>query len=160
MLRTHKFIKTYTGERYQIFGTVTVTIWRHKRQDVLTFNITDNDFASLLSLRSCTQLGIVTINDSDNLVNTVNNSPRVKPRAAPRTSLSTTTRTTEKQQLVTRTEDLLAEYHDVFQGFGNLPSEHHIVRYDSVKPVIQAPSRVPVPLRDKVKANLEEMVER
>ena len=41
---SHKFIKTYKGERYQILGSVTLPVWRHGKQNNLAFNITEDDF--------------------------------------------------------------------------------------------------------------------
>ena len=45
---THKYIRTYTGERYQILGSVTLPVWRRGKQTKLTFNITNDDFMPLL----------------------------------------------------------------------------------------------------------------
>ena len=46
---SHKFIKTYTNERYRIMGSTELPIWRHGKRDVLLFNITEEDLATLLS---------------------------------------------------------------------------------------------------------------
>ena len=92
---THKYIMTYTGERYQILGSVTLPVWRRGKQTKLMFNITNDDFMPLLSLKTCTEMGLVTINDSDTSVNTVSDTPEVSvssgyidnPQPAPRSSL-------------------------------------------------------------------------
>ena len=55
--------------------------------------------------------------------------------------------------------DLLTEYNDVFEGLGDLPGEYHIVTAEAVKPVIHPPRRVPVSLREHIKAKLDEMVQ-
>ena len=127
---TNKFIKTYTGERYPIMGSVTLPIWRNGKEDELSFNITQHDFIPLLSLKTCVKLGLLTINHGDTPVNKVN------------------------------ANELLSEYSDVFGGLGELPGEYHIVTDDTVKPAIHPPRRVPVPLREKVQAKLDEMVQR
>ena len=72
---SHKYIRTYTGERYLILGSVTLSVWRRGKQTKLTFNITNDDFMPLLSLKTCTEMGLVTINDSDTRVNTVSDTP-------------------------------------------------------------------------------------
>ena len=72
---SHKFIKTYTGERYQILGSVTLPVWRLGKQSSLTFNITADDFTPLLSLKTCTTLKFVTINENDSNVNNVGGQP-------------------------------------------------------------------------------------
>ena len=55
--------------------------------------------------------------------------------------------------------DFLTEYKDVFEDLGHLPGEYNIVTDESVKPVIHPPRRVPVSLRDQIKAKLDEMVQ-
>ena len=163
---SHKFIKTYTCERYQILGSVTLPVWRHGKQSNLAFNITEDDFTPLLSLKTCTALGFVTINDSDSSVNDVSKTLVLaptpaesdyseRPRPAPRSSLRKAVRAAVKAQ-----SDLLAEYKDVFEGLGDLPGEYHIVTDEAVKPVIHPPRRVPVSLREQIKAKLDEMVQR
>ena len=67
---THKYIRTYTGERYQTLGSVR-PVWRRGKQTKLTFNITNDDSMPLLSLKTCTEMELVTINGSDTSVNTV-----------------------------------------------------------------------------------------
>ena len=62
---SHKFIKTYTNERYKILGSTELPTWRHGKRNVLQFNITEDDLAPLLSYSTCIGLGLVTINDCD-----------------------------------------------------------------------------------------------
>ena len=164
---SHKFIKTYTGERYQILGSVTLPVWRLGKQSSLTFNITADDFTPLLSLKTCTAFKFVTINDSDSNVNNVGNPVEVlkptpaasgyneRPCPAPRSSLRKAVRAAVKAQA-----DLLEEYKDVFEGQGDLPGEYHIVTDETVTPVVHPPPRVPVPLRERIKAKLDDMVMR
>ena len=163
---SHKFTKTYTGERYQILGSVTLPVWRHGKQSNLAFNITEDDFTPLLSFKTCTALGFVTINGSDSSVNDVSKTLVLTPtpaesdyserqRPAPRSSLRKAVRAAVKAQ-----SDLLAEYKDVFEGLGDLPGEYHIVTDEAVKPLIHPPRRVPVSLREQIKAKLDEMVQR
>ena len=124
----HKFINTYTGERYQILGSVTVPVWRQGKQSNLAFNIAEDDFTPFLSLKTCTALGFVSINDSDSSVNDVSKTlvltPTTavsdyseRPRPAPRSSLRKAVRAAVKAQ-----SDLLTEYKDVFEGVGDLPA--------------------------------------
>ena len=160
---THKYIRTYTGERYQILGSVSLAVWRRGKPTKLTFNITNDDFMPLLSLKTCTEMGLVTINDSDTSVNTLSDNPRASvssgyvenPQPAPRSSLRKAVRAAVKERI-----DLLTEFKDVFEGLGELPGEYHIVTDDSVTPVIHPPRRVPVPLREKIKEKLDDMVQR
>lgn len=54
-------------------------------------------------------------------------------------------------------KSLLKEYNDVFEGIGELEGYHHIVIDKSVNPVIHPPRRVPIALRDKLKAEIDRM---
>ncbi|KAI8438614.1 hypothetical protein MSG28_011052 [Choristoneura fumiferana] len=51
----------------------------------------------------------------------------------------------------------VAEYQDVFQGLGCLPGTYKIRLNYGCKPVVHAPRKVPIPLREKVKDKLEDM---
>ncbi len=53
---------------------------------------------------------------------------------------------------------LTEEYADVFDGVGEIPGAHTITIEDTVKQVIHAPRRVA--LRSKIKAKLDELVDR
>ena len=50
-----------------------------------------------------------------------------------------------------------AEYPDVFQGLGRLKDSYSIEIDESVRPVVHAPRRVPVPMREKVRKKLDEL---
>ncbi|XP_063628947.1 uncharacterized protein LOC134800377 [Cydia splendana] len=63
---------------------------------------------------------------------------------------------------VSETEQLhspafVTEYKDVFQGIGCLPGSYKIRVNRECKPVVHAPRKVPIPLREKLKAKLEDM---
>ena len=138
---SHKFIKTYTNERYKILGSTELPTWRHGKRNVLQFNITENDLAPLLSYSTCIGLGLVTINACDSPSNS-----------------SGGLKDTPGVHVTTRMADLLEGYKDVFEGLGDLPGEYHIVTDDSVPPVVHPPRRVPVALRNQIKEKLDEMV--
>jgi transposase InsO family protein len=55
-------------------------------------------------------------------------------------------------------KDLTATYPDRFTGLGKFPGEHKLILNDNNSPVIHAPRRAPIQLRDKIKAELERMV--
>lgn len=52
---------------------------------------------------------------------------------------------------------IVAQYTDVFEGLGTLPSKHALRLKDDSKPVVQSARRVPFRIRDKLKATLESM---
>ena len=55
------------------------------------------------------------------------------------------------------TEDLIAEFQDVFSGTGKMPGKHHIVLDENIQPVIHPPRRVPFALEIKLKKALENL---
>lgn len=61
-----------------------------------------------------------------------------------------------KEGMVHNMED---EYADVFQGIGKLEMIHKIQLEDSYKPVIHTPHKVPLALREKLKAELQRLEE-
>ena len=133
---SHKFIKTYTNERYKILGFADIPTLRRGHATVLQFNITEDDLAPLLSYQACMDLGLISINDSDDMFFPT---PRVGSK--------------------TVAPDLLEEFKDVFEGLGDLPGEYHIATDDTVRSVVHPPRRVPVALREQIKSKLDEMVE-
>ena len=53
---------------------------------------------------------------------------------------------------------LKTEYPDVFQGLGRLKDSYSIEIDESVRPVVYAQRRVPVPVREKVRKKPDELV--
>ena len=62
----------------------------------------------------------------------------------------------DKDGIVHNIED---EYTDVFQGIGKLGMVHKIQLEDNYKPVIHAPRKVPLSLREKLKTELQRLEE-
>uniref|UniRef100_A0A3P9LFC2 ribonuclease H n=1 Tax=Oryzias latipes TaxID=8090 RepID=A0A3P9LFC2_ORYLA len=58
---------------------------------------------------------------------------------------------------VGKEQDILKDYNDLFDGLGCLPGQHHIQIDPSVSPVVHAPRRIPVALRDRVVKELQRM---
>lgn len=58
----------------------------------------------------------------------------------------------------TSKNSILDEFPDLFVGIGCLPGEYKIQLNNNVKPVIHAPRRLPLALRDQIKSKLTEMV--
>lgn len=90
---------------------------------VLQFNITKDDLAPLLSYKTCLDLGLITINDSDDTPHP----------PAPEAALSVCATT------AATCTDLLDDFKDVFEGLGNLLREYHIVTDDTVPSVVHPP---------------------
>jgi transposase InsO family protein len=95
------------------------------------FFITETSGPIILGLETCTDLKLVTINNE------------VKKRPLGDTKLR---------------QKILHEYADVFQGIGCFEQECKIILDPNVPPVVHAPRRVPVALRDALKEELDKLV--
>ena len=51
----------------------------------------------------------------------------------------------------------LQEFHDVFEGLGEMPGEYHIELKAGATPVIHLPRRIPLSLYDKLKHTLNNL---
>ena len=128
-----KEIVSYTGERRKIAGKAKLPVWFGHQRRALNFSIINGDYQPVLSLDTSIALGVVNLSKCDILALTI------KPP--------------EDNSSVTE------EYADAFDGLGEIPGAHTITIEDTAKPVIHAPPRVPVALRSKIKAKLDELVE-
>ena len=54
-------------------------------------------------------------------------------------------------------KEIIDEYPDVFEGLGCLPGKHHITVKENAQPVKNACRKVPFPIRDKLKEELDRM---
>ena len=63
----------------------------------------------------------------------------------------------ESQKPIASKEDLIAMYPDRFPGIGRFPGEYHIVIDPTQVPVVHAPRKCPIKLRDDIKMELNEM---
>ncbi|KAL1277849.1 hypothetical protein QQF64_024522 [Cirrhinus molitorella] len=60
---------------------------------------------------------------------------------------------------VEKNEDILKDFEDLFIGLGCLSGEHRIKINTEIRPVVHAPRRIPVALRDRVIKELQRMEE-
>ena len=128
MLRKcNKSIVSYTGERRQIAGKINLRVWHKRSTQTLTFNVIDGEYQPILSLNTSIAFGIVLLQDCDVL------------------SLTTSS----------RSDAILEEFKDVFEGLGELPGEYKIITDETVKPQVHPPRRVPIALRPKIKEKLD-----
>ena len=62
-----------------------------------------------------------------------------------------------KIQQIESVDDLKQKYPDRFKGLGKLSGKHKLIMDKDVQPVIHAPRRAPIQLRDKIKTELDRM---
>ena len=97
----------------------------------LTFQVLNNNVTPLLSAETGTRLGLLSV--QANLVNNSN----------------------VNGMCYTVDDDLITEYEDTFTGLGCLPGKYHIEVDKNVTPVQHPPRKVPISLKNKLKAHLE-----
>ena len=133
MLRKcHKSIISYTGKRRQIAGKINLRVWHKRSTQTLTFNVIDGEYQPILSLNISIAFGIVLLQDSDVLSLTISS----------------------------RSNAILEEFKDVFEGLGELPGDYKIITDETVKPKVHPPRRVLIAVRPKIKEKLDELVQR
>ncbi|XP_028415809.1 uncharacterized protein K02A2.6-like [Dendronephthya gigantea] len=54
-------------------------------------------------------------------------------------------------------QEILSEYSDVFNGLGKMDGKLHFLVDESAKPVVMAPRRVPIAVKEKLKAELDRL---
>lgn len=108
----------------------------HKHR--LNFKIVDARQPPLLSSQTCTQMGLISVH-IDDAVNSVEQHDAVKALSE---------------------QDLVHEFKDVFEGLGCLAGDYHIEIDPTVRPVQNAPRRVPVPMKDKLYDKICELEKR
>ena len=122
---------TYGGKTWSSAGERNIPVEVDGRKTQLPCVIVNIKAQPLLSLQSCENLGIVKILSCDEEINSVTTS--------------------------TSTEKIVQTFDDVFQGLGKLQGKYKISIDEAVKPVVHAPRKVPVALRDSVKKTLDEL---
>lgn len=65
----------------------------------------------------------------------------------------------EAQPKINTTKDLVDVYPEQFDRIGHFPGKYHIVLDPTVPPVIHAPRKCPIHLKDEVKKEIEKMLE-
>ena len=132
---SHTKLRLYDNSVLQPVGMVTLRCEVNGISKKVRFQVVDNMVPSLLSGRASAALKLISFNEE-------------------------CVRHVRESQPEPLTKDhILDTYKDVFAGLGKLPGEYTIEVDENVKPVQNNPRRVPLPLKDELKAKLDELVE-
>ena len=157
----HK-ITGYGGVAIKQFGLCQLRV-THKSVDIMTtFFVTDAPGCTMLGLRACVELGLVTLNCETSCVNCHNDSdisavtkqsfhadpnhPSYCPYGAKKPA---------KEDVMTREPSTFSLREE---DIGDLPGTYHITMQDGAEASIYPPHRVPVALRERFKQKLDWMV--
>lgn len=121
-------LKAYNGQNIPTKGTCTLRVKVKNREHYLMFVVVPDGHDSVLGDKACEDLGLV------RRVYTINNG--------------------ETQNSV---EQIVKQFPDIFEGFGVLPFTYKIQLKKDAQPVVHAPRRVPAPLREKLRQELDKM---
>ena len=129
--KTPKRLTAYDGGNLKVDGYIRLNCTYNNKTISEEFYVVETNSTPILGLNACVSLELIKLIlavDSDT------------PHTCPLTK-----------------EIVLDKYSDVFDGIGQLPGECEIyLKSDSV-PVVHPPRRVPIAIRDKLKAELEHM---
>lgn len=139
-------ISAYGGSRLPVVGRVLLRVWRDNAKCLLDCKLVeDEDIRPILGRKACIGMNIIKYTDND----AINKS----------TTDGSAVFTLHNDNSMSK-ESILERYPEVFsENVGQLEGEYHIKVDSTVNPVQHAPRRVPVALRDRLKSELERMVE-
>ena len=126
-------LTAYNGTRIRQHGVITLPCrYRDGKWIKTDFFIADTPGPIIFGLQTCVDLHLVEMNCEVNLDNV---------------------------DIIRSSEDLKGLYPDRFEGIGNFPGKHKLTLKPDAQPVIHAPRRAPIQLKDKIKAELNRMTE-
>ena len=141
-------IAAYGGSRLPVVGQVIIPVWREGQRFKLDCKLVDNiDIRPILGRKACLGMNIIQYMDNDEIHKPkVGNAPVYTMTSASSSGLNRA--------------DLIRQFPRVFaEEVGQLEGEYHIKLDATISPVQHAPRRVPVALRDQLKAELDKMTE-
>ena len=141
-------ISAYGGSQLPVVGKVTLRVWRDGFKCLLDCKLVDHkDIRPIVGRKACIGMSIVQYTDND----AIN-----KPTTGNAAVYSVTDNPNENLSK----ESLLKHFPEVFaEEVGQLEGEYHIKIDPTVSPVQHPPRRVPVAVREQLKAELCRMVE-
>ena len=123
-------LTAYNGTSIRQYGKMTVPCSYDSERIDTEFYVSDSAGPAILGLPSCRLLHLIEMN--------------CEIKSVP-------------NKRVDSTSDLVAAYPDRFEGIGNFSGEFHITVDNSVTPVVHAPRRCSIHLKDEVKGELDNM---
>lgn len=139
----------YNNEEVKTHGKIVLQCNINKNSIPVEFEIVDNDFQPILGIASCVKL---------NLIKKVFNVNCDELAGVKRTSAPKTNNKSIEIKLPEDKEVFLQDYIDVFDGLGQIPGKCLIELKDKSEPKLNYKKRIPFSLHDKLKKQLDLMV--
>ena len=124
-------LTAYNGERIVQYGTMLLPCTHRDAKCDAEFYVADTPGPAIMGLPSCRALQLVTMHCEIS--------------------------SNEHDSAITTKEDLRKIYPDRFKGIGNFDGQFHITTDLNVTPVVHAPRRCSIHMRDEIKSELENM---
>lgn len=121
-------LRGYSGRDIKVLGKCNLKVLYKQNEYILEFIVADVASPPILGRDSCCELNVIKL------------------------TLAVTSTSESSYSYITN------EYSDVFEGIGCMPGEYKIEIDSSITPVVHAPRKVPVALRDSIKQKLDAMV--
>ena len=127
--KSNSQLKLFEGILISPVGEITLTVGRKGNRRDLRFQVVNSTNKPLLSVETCGQLELLKVElDPEESINSVRNS-------------------------LLKRDQIFRDYSDMFEGLRHF-GDTKIITDPSVKPVQHSPRRLPVALRERVKAKL------
>ena len=139
-------ISAYGGSQLPVVGRVLLRVRRDNAKCLLDCKLVENEgIRPILGRKACIGMNVITYRDND----AINKS----------TTDESAVFTLRNDNSLSK-ESILERFPEVFsEKVGQLEGEYHIKADSTTNPVQHAPRRVPVALRDRLKSELDKMVE-
>ena len=139
-------ISAYGGSQLPVVGRVLLRVWRDNAKCLLDCKLVENeDIRPILGRKACIGMNIIKYTDNDAINKSAKDGSAVF--------------TVNNNESLSK-ENILQRYPKVFsETVGQLEGKYRIKVDSTVNPVQHAPRRVPVALRDRLKSELDKMVE-
>ena len=137
-------LRMYNDSKLKSLGEYHFSCRLRNQTHDLKFQVVDTKQHPLLCADTCQSLGLIELKtvDMEDNVDTVN--------AILKNHVE------ERNQY----DDIIKEYHDVFEGLGCLPGKYHIGIYPNAQPVQHYPRKVPLALKSELKKKVGELVDK
>ena len=126
-------LTAYNGTPIKHYGAINLPCsFKESPWSSATFYIVDSEGPAIIGLQTSLQLNLITMHTRIDSV--------------------------QQSTTINSTKDLVKEYPDQFDKIGNFPGEYHIT-VEETAPVVHAPRRCPIHMRDELKHELDAMEE-
>ena len=144
-------LTAYGGTRINQYGTCKIPCSFRGEKTEATFHVTDADGPAIIGLPTSLQLRLVTLNchvTTEEEISTLvtDKAPAMKGKDPGM-----------KNKPIIGKDDLMSQYPDCFTGIGKLQGEYHISTDPTIPAVVHPSRKVPISLKDDIKAELDSM---